>query len=62
MDLEEYADDELKARINHLENLVDSLRKEIRTQRKEIDQLREERKMILNQDLSPEYKTCLDLL
>lgn len=61
MDKDEYID-ELKARIHYLENLNDSLRKEIRTQRKEIAQLREERRTILNQDLPPEYNSSLDFL
>lgn len=45
--------DELKERIRYLENLHDSLRKEIRTQRKEIAALREERRTILNSDKTP---------
>jgi chaperonin cofactor prefoldin len=45
--------DELKERIKYLENLHDSLRKEIRTQRKEISALREERRMILDADRTP---------
>jgi hypothetical protein len=45
--------DELKERIKYLENLHDSLRKEIRTQRKEIAALREERRMILDADRTP---------
>lgn len=54
MDRDEYID-ELRSRIRYLENLNDNLRKEIRTQRKEIAQLREERKIIINSDLPPEY-------
>ena len=45
--------DELKERIRYLENLHDSLRKEIRTQRKEIAALREERLIFLNADKTP---------
>ena len=44
---------ELKERIRYLENLHDSLRKEIRTQRKEIAALREERLIFLNADKTP---------
>jgi hypothetical protein len=42
--------DDLKERIRYLENLHDSLRKEIRLQRKEIAALREERLIFLNLD------------
>ena len=45
--------DELKARIRYLENLHDSLRKEIRLQRKEIAGLREERLIFLGADKYP---------
>lgn len=61
MDKDEYID-ELKARIRYLENLNDSLRKEIRTQRKEIALLREERRAIMSQDLPPEFNSSLDFL
>ena len=47
--------EELKSRINYLENLHDSLRKEIRQQRKEIALLREERRTILDNDLPPGF-------
>lgn len=60
MDKDEYID-ELKARINYLENLNDSLRKEIRIQRKEIAGLREERRYILNKDFPPGYDPTLDI-
>jgi len=53
---------ELVDRIKYLERINDDLRKEIRTQRKEIAGLREERRSILNQDLPPEYNSTLDLL
>lgn len=46
---------ELVDRIKYLERINDDLRKEIRTQRKEIAQLREERRIIINSDLPPEY-------
>ena len=52
--------DDLKERIKYLENINNSLRKEIRTQRKEIASLREERRMILNQDLPPGYSSTLE--
>jgi|688.fasta_scaffold18882_14 hypothetical protein len=45
--------DELKDRIRYLENLHDTLRKEIRLQRKEIAALREERLIFLNADKVP---------
>jgi uncharacterized coiled-coil DUF342 family protein len=54
MDIDDYING-LIARIDHLEKLTDSLHKEIRTQRKEIGALREERRMILNKDQYPEY-------
>lgn len=54
MDKDEYID-ELRSRIIYLENLNDNLRKEIRTQRREIAGLREERRSIINDDLPPGY-------
>jgi hypothetical protein len=54
MDIDDYINN-LTSRIDHLEKLNDSLHKEIRTQRKEIALLREERRMILNKDQYPEY-------
>lgn len=39
--------DELKERVRYLENLHDSLRKEIRSHKKEISVLRAENKMLL---------------
>lgn len=59
MDMDDYVNG-LISRISHLENLVDSLRKEIRTQRKEIALLREERRTILDTDLPPGYSSTLD--
>lgn len=60
MDKNEYID-ELRSRILYLEKLNDSLRKEIRTQKKEIAALRKERQTILNQDLPIEYVSSLDI-
>jgi hypothetical protein len=54
IDMDDYVNG-LIARIDYLEKLNDSLHKEIRTQRKEIGALREERRMILNKDQYPEY-------
>jgi hypothetical protein len=54
MDIDDYING-LIARIDYLEKLTDSLHKEIRTQRKEIGALREERRMVLNKDQYPEY-------
>lgn len=54
MDVDDYINS-LTDRINYLEKLNDSLRKEIRTQRKEIALLREERREIINSDLPPGY-------
>jgi hypothetical protein len=51
---------ELVDRIKYLEKINENLRKEIRTQRKEIAGLREEKRIILNQDLPPEYNSTLD--
>lgn len=48
---------ELKDRIKYLENLHDNLRKEIRTQRKEIASLREERRIFLDKDIQPGYNS-----
>lgn len=44
--------------VNHLHNTIESLKLEIKTQRKEIAALREERKMILNNDNVP--GRCID--
>lgn len=52
---------ELVDRIKYLERINDDLRKKIRTQKKEITHLREERRIILHQDLPSEYNTSLDL-
>lgn len=52
---------ELVDRIKYLERINDGLRKEIRTQKKEIAGLREELRSVLNEDLPPEYNTTLDL-
>ena len=54
MDTEEYID-ELKERIKYIENMNDSLRKEIRKQRKEIAVLKKECKPILNKDSLSNY-------
>ena len=40
---------------NDLKNIIDSLKLEIRTQRKEIASLREERRTILDNDLPPGF-------
>jgi hypothetical protein len=44
--------------VNHLHNIIESLKLEVKTQRKEIAALREERKMILNNDNVP--GRCID--
>ena len=53
---------ELVDRIKYLERINDDLRKQIRTQKKEIAFLKEEKRTILNQDLPPEYDSSLDLI
>lgn len=59
IDLDDYINS-LSNRIKHLEKINDDLRKEIRTQRKEIAALREEKRIILNQDLPPGYNCSLE--
>lgn len=44
--------------INYLHNTIESLKLEVKTQRKEIAALREERRMILNNDNVP--GRCID--
>lgn len=57
MDDQEYIEDELRSRIDYLEKINDSLRKEIRAQKKEISLLKKEQK----NDLPPEYNCSLEL-
>ena len=45
----------LEKRIEHQKNIIESLKTEIRTQRKEIGSLRQERRLLLNQDKPPMF-------
>ena len=49
----------LEKTIEQQKYLIESLKKEIRTQRKEIGALREERKLILNKDKPPFFDPSL---
>lgn len=44
--------------VNYLHNTIESLKLEVKTQRKEIAALREERRMLLNSDTVP--GKCID--
>jgi hypothetical protein len=61
MDIDDYINN-LIDRIDYLEKLNDSLHKEIRTQKKEIALLREEKTTLLNQDLPPGYNSTLEIV
>lgn len=52
MDIDDYINSLIKDN-EHLKNTVESLKEEIKTQRKEIAVLREERRIILNNDKGP---------
>jgi len=54
MDVDDYINSLIKENEN-LKNTVDSLKLEIRTQRKEIALLREERRTIIHNDLPPGF-------
>jgi hypothetical protein len=54
IDMDDYINN-LISKIDNLEQLNTSLKQEIKTQRKEIAQLREERRMIINNDLPLGY-------
>lgn len=54
MDIDDYINSLIKKN-EDLTNLIESLRLEVRTQRKEIAQLREERRIIINNDLPPGF-------
>jgi uncharacterized coiled-coil protein SlyX len=45
----------LEKTIEHQKNIMESLKNEIRTQRKEIGALREERRLLLDQDKPPMF-------
>lgn len=57
LDIDDYIND-LQKKIDKLNCLVDSLKLEVKTQRKEIAALREERRMLLNSDSVP--GRCID--
>lgn len=57
MDTDDYINS-LTRKIQDLETSIDSLKLEVRTQRKEIAGLREERRMLLNNDSVP--GRCID--
>lgn len=54
MDIDDYVNLLIKEN-ETLRNTIESLKKEIRTQRKEIAELTEERRSIINDDKSPGY-------
>lgn len=57
MDIDDYINSLIKDNEN-LKNIVESLKKEIRIQRKEIAALREERRSILDADKGPNGIDC----
>lgn len=57
MDIDDYINSLIKDNEN-LKNIVESLKKEIRIQRKEIAALREERRSILDADKGPNAIDC----
>ena len=57
MDIDDYINSLIKDNEN-LKNIVESLKKEIRIQRKEIAALREERRSILDADKRPNGIDC----
>lgn len=52
MDIDDYINSLIKEN-EQLKNIIQSLKDEVRTQRKEIAALREERRLILGQDKGP---------
>lgn len=60
VDIDDYINGLIKENEN-LKNIIESLKNEVKTQRKEIANLREERRVILNQDLPPNYNITLEL-
>lgn len=58
IDMDDYVND-LHKKIDQLESIIESLKLEIKIQRKEIAALREERRMLLNSDTVP--GRCIDL-
>lgn len=48
--------------IEHLKNIINDLKKEVRIQRREIGALRAEQKFFLDKDKTPEYNSRLDAL
>ena len=48
--------------IKHLENMIYDLKKEIRSQRREISALRAEQKILFDKERTPEYDIRLDAL
>ncbi len=56
MDIDDYINDLVKQNEN-LKNIVESLKLEVKTQRKEIAVLREERRLILDKDKGPNIIT-----
>ena len=59
MDADDYINSLIKENEN-FKNIIDSLKLEIKTQRKEIAILREEQRTILNSDLPPGYNSTLE--
>jgi hypothetical protein len=48
--------------IKHLENMIYDLKKEIRSQRREISALRAEQKILFDKERTPDYDIRLDAL
>jgi hypothetical protein len=61
MDIDDYINSLIKENEN-LKNILNSLKNEVKTQRKEIALLREERKSFINNDLPPEYNSIIEVI
>ncbi len=59
MDIDDYVNSLIREN-ESLKNIVESLKLEVKTQRKEIAALREERRMILDQDKGPNKVTWIE--
>lgn len=59
MDIDDYINSLVKEN-EHLKNIVQDLKKEVRIQRQEIGALRAERKILFDNDQIPEYNDASD--
>jgi hypothetical protein len=59
VDIDDYVNSLIREN-ESLKNIVESLKLEVKTQRKEIAALREERRMILDQDKGPNKVTWIE--